>query len=376
MAALSLRRRRRYRSRYPAPPMRLLLVEDDRMIGESLQRALRLEGYAVDWVRDAAAADATLASERFDLVLLDLGLPSRRRRPARRSRRPGAAARAARPPRRDAGDRAHRARRARRPRRRPRRRRRRLPGQAVRARRAQRAHPRRAAPPRAAAPSRCSRRRRDARPGARARSRRDGAPVPLSAREFAVLEALLAAARRGAVARPARGPALRLGRGDREQRRHRSTSTSCAASSAPTSSATCAASATSSTRSASRRDELDPRPAAGRRCSACSRSAALLMGGDHLPQRARRDRGDLRLPAAADGACRCATRARSRRRRPTASPTRSSTSWCRSGPSTAAASTPRAPHSSLPARALLGLGDAAVSTAAPGAPTASPPASA
>ena len=34
--------------------MRLLLVEDDRMIGESLQRALRLEGYAVDWVRDAA----------------------------------------------------------------------------------------------------------------------------------------------------------------------------------------------------------------------------------------------------------------------------------------------------------------------------------
>ncbi|HEX2541871.1 MAG TPA: response regulator transcription factor [Caldimonas sp.] len=55
--------------------MRLLLVEDDRMIGESLQRALRLEGYAVDWVRDAGAAAGTLASERFDLVLLDLGLP-------------------------------------------------------------------------------------------------------------------------------------------------------------------------------------------------------------------------------------------------------------------------------------------------------------
>jgi DNA-binding response OmpR family regulator len=55
--------------------MRLLLVEDDRMIGESLRNALRLEGYAVDWVRDTAAADTTLASERFDLVLLDLGLP-------------------------------------------------------------------------------------------------------------------------------------------------------------------------------------------------------------------------------------------------------------------------------------------------------------
>lgn len=56
--------------------MRLLLVEDDRMIGESLRGALRLEGHAVDWVRDLAAAQATLASEHFDLVLLDLGLPA------------------------------------------------------------------------------------------------------------------------------------------------------------------------------------------------------------------------------------------------------------------------------------------------------------
>ncbi len=55
--------------------MRVLLVEDDRMIGDSLRGALRLEGYAVDWVYDAQAAGATLASERFDLVLLDLGLP-------------------------------------------------------------------------------------------------------------------------------------------------------------------------------------------------------------------------------------------------------------------------------------------------------------
>lgn len=55
--------------------MRLLLVEDDRMIGESLRSALRHEGHAVDWVRDLSAARATLASERFDLVLLDLGLP-------------------------------------------------------------------------------------------------------------------------------------------------------------------------------------------------------------------------------------------------------------------------------------------------------------
>jgi DNA-binding response OmpR family regulator len=57
--------------------MRLLLVEDDLMIGESLRQALRQAGYAVDWVRDGHAADGTLASERFDLVLLDLGLPER-----------------------------------------------------------------------------------------------------------------------------------------------------------------------------------------------------------------------------------------------------------------------------------------------------------
>ncbi len=57
--------------------MRLLLVEDDRMIGESLRNALRQSGFAVDWGRDGRAADGTLATERFDLVLLDLGLPQR-----------------------------------------------------------------------------------------------------------------------------------------------------------------------------------------------------------------------------------------------------------------------------------------------------------
>ena len=55
--------------------MRFLLVEDDRMIGDSLRAALRMDGHAVDWVRDAEAATQTLASERFDLLLLDLGLP-------------------------------------------------------------------------------------------------------------------------------------------------------------------------------------------------------------------------------------------------------------------------------------------------------------
>lgn len=63
--------------------MRLLLVEDDRMIGESLRQALKLEGHAVDWVYDLMAGRAALGTERFDLVLLDLGLPEAAGHPAR-----------------------------------------------------------------------------------------------------------------------------------------------------------------------------------------------------------------------------------------------------------------------------------------------------
>ena len=57
--------------------MRLLLVEDDRMIGEAVLDALRAEHYAVDWVRDGVMADTALRTETYDLVLLDLGLPGR-----------------------------------------------------------------------------------------------------------------------------------------------------------------------------------------------------------------------------------------------------------------------------------------------------------
>ncbi|MEO8024278.1 response regulator transcription factor [Polaromonas sp.] len=57
--------------------MRLLLVEDDPMIGESVLQLLRAEHYAVDWVRDGRMADEALRSEQYDLVLLDLGLPKR-----------------------------------------------------------------------------------------------------------------------------------------------------------------------------------------------------------------------------------------------------------------------------------------------------------
>src|SRR6266480_1165979 len=55
--------------------VRLLLVEDDAMIGEAIRAGLKREGFAVDWVHDAEAAAQVLRTEPFELVLLDLGLP-------------------------------------------------------------------------------------------------------------------------------------------------------------------------------------------------------------------------------------------------------------------------------------------------------------
>jgi two-component system, OmpR family, response regulator QseB len=57
--------------------MRLLLVEDDAMIGAAAREGLRQDGYAVDWVLDGPQAEAAAANDVYDLVLLDLGLPRR-----------------------------------------------------------------------------------------------------------------------------------------------------------------------------------------------------------------------------------------------------------------------------------------------------------
>ena len=57
--------------------MRLLLVEDDPMIGEIVFDTLRMEGFAVDWVKDGAMADTALLAQSYDLVVLDLGLPKK-----------------------------------------------------------------------------------------------------------------------------------------------------------------------------------------------------------------------------------------------------------------------------------------------------------
>lgn len=55
--------------------MRILLVEDDELLGDGLQAGLRHAGYNVDWLRDGVAARNALASEEFAAVVLDLGLP-------------------------------------------------------------------------------------------------------------------------------------------------------------------------------------------------------------------------------------------------------------------------------------------------------------
>ena len=48
--------------------MRILLVEDDPMIGESVEEGLHGENYAVDWVRDGRAAELALSNQVYDLV--------------------------------------------------------------------------------------------------------------------------------------------------------------------------------------------------------------------------------------------------------------------------------------------------------------------
>ena len=57
--------------------MRVLLVEDDQMLGSAVLQALHDASYAVDWVQDGATASGALDNHEYELVLLDLGLPQR-----------------------------------------------------------------------------------------------------------------------------------------------------------------------------------------------------------------------------------------------------------------------------------------------------------
>lgn len=55
--------------------MRILLVEDDKILGDAMHRSLEQAGYAVDWARNGKDADLVLGDQIYDLALLDLGLP-------------------------------------------------------------------------------------------------------------------------------------------------------------------------------------------------------------------------------------------------------------------------------------------------------------
>ncbi len=57
--------------------MRLLLVEDDRMLGSALQRLLQQESFAVDWVTNGEEAELALSTVSYDLMLLDVRLPGK-----------------------------------------------------------------------------------------------------------------------------------------------------------------------------------------------------------------------------------------------------------------------------------------------------------
>lgn len=57
--------------------MRILLVEDDELLGDGVRVGLTQYGYIVDWVKDGQSALSALLSETFDMVVLDLGLPKR-----------------------------------------------------------------------------------------------------------------------------------------------------------------------------------------------------------------------------------------------------------------------------------------------------------
>ncbi len=57
--------------------MRILIVEDDAMIGDAMQRGLKKAAFAADWVREARSADLALGHDVYDLLILDLGLPGK-----------------------------------------------------------------------------------------------------------------------------------------------------------------------------------------------------------------------------------------------------------------------------------------------------------
>lgn len=55
--------------------MRILLVEDDHLVGDGIQVGLTKQGFTVDWVRDVDSAQSAMKTDQFDVIVLDIGLP-------------------------------------------------------------------------------------------------------------------------------------------------------------------------------------------------------------------------------------------------------------------------------------------------------------
>lgn len=55
--------------------MRILLVEDDHLVGDGIQLGLTKQGFTVDWVQDVESAQSALKTDQFDVIVLDIGLP-------------------------------------------------------------------------------------------------------------------------------------------------------------------------------------------------------------------------------------------------------------------------------------------------------------
>lgn len=55
--------------------MRILVIEDDALLGDAIQAGLKQSGYAVDWMKDGISADHALSTEDYAVAILDLGLP-------------------------------------------------------------------------------------------------------------------------------------------------------------------------------------------------------------------------------------------------------------------------------------------------------------
>lgn len=62
-------------NRPPVDVMRVLLVEDDELLGSALKSGLKQEGYTIDWLKDGQSGENALKDNEFDLVVLDIGLP-------------------------------------------------------------------------------------------------------------------------------------------------------------------------------------------------------------------------------------------------------------------------------------------------------------